>query len=283
MTCAKKNCLLPLVPATLFVLILISCNDNPAASSAVQAQVTPPSASPAVAADAGATATLPTLKELEALLASEQKSAQMATQDPGNYGWDLFFYTSWPVLANQRGVPDPSKKLGDAGTTVWESWKNTSEAFLPNGHSPLPWQAAEVIPPPVEKQPFQPSDSGNVWENMTGNSEVDGFPAKDNANQEILYEIRSDKNTFDYIVSLGLYNIDGQIKYAATKGGLGFAFGAMEVKASWRWLDTDKPGCQAQDYFIANAFWAEHDQSGKLTGYKTGLMGLTGLHIRSAT
>ena len=281
---AKNVFLLPLVVAAVLAcgtgLVSISCNDNPPANSAATPAVSPGSAPAAASTNqTQATASLPTLKELEALLASEQASAQMATQDAGNYGWDLFFYTSWPVLAGQRGVPDPSKKLGDPGMTVWESWKNTSETFLPNGHPPLPWNAAEVIPPPVLKKPFQPSDSGNVWENMTGNSEVDGFPAKDNANQDILYEIRSDKNTFDYIVSLGLYSIDGQIKYAATRGALGFAFGAMEVKASWRWLDTDKPGCQAQDYFTANAFWAEHDQNGKLTGYKTGLMGLTGLHI----
>src|SRR5215472_9088259 len=194
---------------------------------------------------------LPTLQQLEALVNSQQASAQMATSDPGNYGWDLFFYTSWPALAKQRGAPDPAKHLGDPGMTVWESWKNTAETFLPNGHAPLPWNAAEVIPPPVAKKPFQPSDSGDIWEDMTGNSEVDGFPAKDNTNQDILYEIRTDKNGFDYIVKLGLYNIDGQIKYAATKGPLEFNFGAMEVKASWRWLDTDKAGCQAQDYFTA--------------------------------
>jgi len=283
---AKRTFRLPVVAAAILTcctgLVLLACNTSTPASGAVATPATSSGNSSPAAADTNqgpAAASLPTLKELEALLASEQQSAQMATQDPGNYGWDLFFYTSWPVLANQRGAPDPSKKLGDPGTTVWESWKNTSETFLPNGHPPLAWQAAEVIPPAVAKEPFQPSDSGNVWENMTGNSEVDGFPAKDNAGQDILYEIRSDQNTFDYIVSLGLYNIDGQIKYAATKGGLGFAFGAMEIKASWRWLDTDKPGCQAQDYFTANAFWAVRDQNGKLTGYKTGLMGLTGLHI----
>ena len=47
-------------------------------------------------------------------------------------------------------------------------------------------------------------------------------------------------------------------------------------QASWRWLNTDKAGCQAQDYFTANAYWAEKDSSGNFLGYKTGVMGMTG-------
>lgn len=256
---------------------LIAASNSP---SSLSPSATNPTSTTQSAAANNQANSLPTLKKLEALVGSQQASAAMATKDPGNYGWNLFFYTAWPALARQRGTPDPAKRLGQTGMTVWESWKNTAETFLPNGHPPLPWNAAEVIPPDVAKQPFQPSDSGNIWEDMTGNSEVDGFPAKDNNNQDILYEIRTDKNAFDYMVRLGLYNIDGQIKYAATKGPLSFAFGAMEVKASWRWLDPkDKAGCQAGDYFTANAFWAEKDQNGKLTGYRTGLMGMTGLHI----
>lgn len=262
------------------LLLLLSCNNSTPANGTSTAAAASPNASPTTAeANPGQAGSLPTLKELEALVGSEKASAEMATHDPGSYGWNLFFYTAWPALAKERGAPDPSKQLGQPGATVWESWKNTAETFLPNGHPPLGWNAPEVIPPPVAKKPFQPSDSGDIWEDMTGNSEVDGFPAKDDTGQDILYEIRTDKNGFDYVVKLGLFNIDGQITYAATQGPLNFSFGAMEVKASWRWLDTNKPGCQAENYFTANAFWPERDQNGNLTGYKTGLMGLTGLHI----
>jgi hypothetical protein len=202
-------------------------------------------------------------------------------QDPIGFGWDLFLYTGWPALPGQRGVPDPAKQFGQPGTVVWETWKNSSETFLPDGPPPLGWNAPEVVPPAVLMHPYQPSDSGDVWENMTGNSEVDGFPAKDDTGQDILYEIRQSKSTFDYIVAHTLFNIDGQIAFAKNTGELNFDWSAMEVKASWRWLDTTKPGCQASDYFTANSYWAEKDQNGKFTGYKTGLMGLTGLHIIS--
>jgi len=239
---------------------------------------------PGAAAAQGASS--PTLQQLQALIANQQQSANLAKNDPVTYGWDLFFYTNWPALTdpNHRGQPDPKKKFG-AGPVVWETWKNTSETYLCNGHSPAPWNTKEPIPPPLCPPSTatipapQPSDSGNLWQDMTGNSEVDGFPAKDSANEDILYEIRMDKSVVDYVVARTLYNLDGQIKYAATKGALNFDWTAMEVKASWRWLDTTTQGCTAQDYFTANALWAEKDASGKFVKWRTGLMGLTGLHI----
>jgi hypothetical protein len=229
---------------------------------------------------------IPTLQQLEALIGSQQQSANLAKSDPVTYGWDLFFYTSWTALTGptHRGQPDPKKKFG-TGPVVWETWKNTSETYLCNGHAPAKWNTAEPIPPPLcppstaTISPPQPSDSGNLWQDMTGNSEVDGFPAKDNQNEDLLYEIRTDKSSFDYVVKRTLYNLDGQIKYAATKGALNFDWTAMEVKASWRWLDTTQAGCTAADYFTANALWAEKDSNGKFVKWRSGLMGLTGLHI----
>ncbi len=232
-------------------------------------------------------APIPTLKQLETLISSQQQSADLAKNDPITYGWDLFFYTDWPALADpsHRGQPDPKKKFGTTGPVVWETWKNTSETFLCNGHAPAAWNTKEPIPPPLclpssaKIGKPKPSDSGALWQDMTGNSEVDGFPAKDNTGQDILYEIRTDKSSFDYMVAGTLYNLDGQIQYAATKGALNFDWTAMEVKASWRWLDTTQAGCTAQDYFTANALWAEKDSNGKFVKWRTGLMGLTGLHI----
>jgi len=225
----------------------------------------------------------PALATLQALFGSQSASASKATQDPAGFAWDLLVYTNWPALtdAAQRGMPDPTKQFGQSGAVVWQTWKNSSETFLPNGATPAAWATAEPVPPPVQQKPIQPSDSGNLWQNMTGNSEVDGFPAKDDQGQEILYEIRQNRSLFDYIVTNTLFHIDGQIAFAKSSGGLQFDWSAMEVKASWRWLDTSKSGCQAEDYFTANAYWPELDANGKLTGYKTGVMGLTGLHIIS--
>lgn len=254
--------------AGLLALFCCGCSQPPAPKTETQ-----PAANSAI----------PTLAALQALVGSQSASANKATQDAAGFAWDLFVYTNWPALtdAAQRGMPDPAKQFGQTGAVVWQTWKNSAETFLPNGATPASWGTAEPVPAPVEQKPIQPSDSGSLWQNMTGNSEVDGFPAKDDAGQEILYEIRQNQTTFDYIATNTLFHIDGQIAFAKASGGLQFDWSAMEVKASWRWLDTTKQGCQAQDYFTANAYWPERDSSGKITGYKTGVMGLTGLHIIS--
>src|SRR5258708_2505934 len=144
-------------------------------------------------------APIPTLKQLETLIGSQQQSADLAKNDPITYGWDLFFYTNGPGLADPSpgGQPDQKKKFGPTGPVVWETWKTTSKTFLSNGHAPAAWNTKEPIPPPLCPPSSakigkpKPSDSGALWQDMTGNSEVDGFPAKDNTGQDILYEIRT--------------------------------------------------------------------------------------------
>jgi hypothetical protein len=73
---------------------------------------------------------IPALKQLQALISSQQESAKLAKSDPITYAWDLFFYTNWPALTgpNHRGQPDPKKAFGHTGPVVWETWKNTITA-----------------------------------------------------------------------------------------------------------------------------------------------------------
>ena len=54
------------------------------------------------------------------------------------FSWQEFMALNWPVLAGQRGVPDPGKKIGDAGVRVSETWKEESEVFRPDGVAPEP-------------------------------------------------------------------------------------------------------------------------------------------------
>src|SRR5437660_5673952 len=93
-------------------------------------------------------ASIPTLRQLQALISNQQQSANLAKSDPVTYGWDLFLYTNWPALTDpaHRGQPDPNKKFG-SGPVVWETWKNSSETYLCNGHAPAKWYTNEHIPP----------------------------------------------------------------------------------------------------------------------------------------
>jgi hypothetical protein len=72
-----------------------------------------------------------------------------AANHPDKFAWDLFMEINRPALAGQRGVPDPSKKIGDPGLRVWETWKITtpigSEVFLEGGKKPAPWDQPQVL------------------------------------------------------------------------------------------------------------------------------------------
>lgn len=239
---------------------------------------------PGAAAPRQGSAAIPSIAELTKLVASKELSANAATSDPIGYGWDLFFYTNWRALPGpgNRGVPDPSKPFGQSGgPVVWETWKNTSEVYLTTGGAPAPWATAVRVPADVAKDTLSGADSGDLWQQMTDDVQVDGFNLLDTNDQKILYEILMDRDAFDYIRAGGLYNVQGQMRWASTKGALNFPWSAMEVKASWRWIDPNDAACPAANYFTTNAWYVIRDNNGNPIGVRRGLMGLTGLHIIS--
>ena len=179
----------------------------------------------------------PSLKDLQKLVNDSKLDAAKAQSDPLDYGYDLFFYANWPALLKGRGLPDPGKHFGDTGMVLWETWKNSAETFRLCGLTPDGWEKPEPVPSQVRSKPQQPADSGKSWQHMTGNTQVDGFNLKDRQGKDILYEIRMNRSTFDYIVKQTLYNIDGQVAFAAAQGNLNFNFDSIEVKTAWTWLD----------------------------------------------
>jgi hypothetical protein len=225
--------------------------------------------------------TPPNLKELERLLRDSKLDVAKAQSDPLGYGYDLFFYTNWPALLKRRGQPDRHKHFGDTGMVLWETWKNSAETFRRCGLTPDGWEKPEPVPQAVRSKPQQPSDSGKSWQNMTGNTQVDGFNLKDRQDRDILYQIRQNQSTFDYIVEHKLFSIDGQVAFAAATGNQNFNFDSIEVKTAWTWLDPTNttPVCRAENYFTTNAYFQTLDNNGKPAGYQTGLMALTGIHI----
>lgn len=230
---------------------------------------------------------LPTLASLEVLVNNKEESARRAQEEPLRYGWDLFLYVNWPALVGgeaPRGKPDSAKVVGQQGTVVWETWKNTSEVFLADGGEPASWNTPEPIPEAVQQQPMPPSDSGDQWQRMTQDEQVDALQIRDTSDQIILYQVRQAKPTFDFIRTGQIYNVQGQIQVAAGGGPIPnftFPWQAMEVKTSWRWLDPATDADKIARYFTAAAFWPVLDDNGDFVEWKTGLMGLTGIHITS--
>src|ERR1700744_4965027 len=59
--------------------------------------------------------------------------------------WQDLIYFAWPAKAGQRGVPDPTLKLGAAGPTVWETYRTDETVFLPDGVNPGPWNETQLL------------------------------------------------------------------------------------------------------------------------------------------
>ena len=101
-------------------------------------------------------------------LAIASFSASAAAQDvnptvnkPDKFAWDLFMALSRPADPNRPGEPDPAKKLGDEGGTVWESWKLASDVFPKNGCKPAGWGEAIVV---ASSRSLRFSDPGSTAE-----------------------------------------------------------------------------------------------------------------------
>jgi hypothetical protein len=69
------------------------------------------------------------------------------------FAWQEFIGLNWPAAAGERGVPDPKAGSADFGNpnaraqTVWETYMNHTEVFLPDGAKPKAWND----PPPPQR------------------------------------------------------------------------------------------------------------------------------------
>ncbi len=227
---------------------------------------------------------LPTLDQLRYLTEDEAAARRRASDDPDGYGWDLFLYANWRALSgpDNRGRPDPALPIGRPGGPVtWQTWKSDAEVFLDRGAEPAKWATAEPVPPDLPPPVGIPTPTSGAahWERMTGNTQVDGFDLKGPDGTEVLYEIRQNRSTFRYIRDNGLYFIEGQIAFGQDYGDFDFEWTAMEAKAAWIWLDPERDADRIPHYFTVKGYYAERNKDGSFAGWKTGLLGLTGLHL----
>lgn len=191
-----------------------------------------------------------------------------AMNNPHKHAWNLFMALNHPAKDPkvERGVPDETKKIGDPGLTVWETWKHAGrEVFLPDGSKPAPWETiyepdlvAKVfdVPKPVVLEAISkgisPADlqTFNMSQFITFLSSVgDLEPGEgqfDPNNFSGGGETRMNKATFDFIVDDNnqLYNIEGQEKFfndvdSGVRQPLSFPIDSIEVKAMWLPLSDD--------------------------------------------
>ncbi|STQ91439.1 hypothetical protein [Iodobacter fluviatilis] len=231
-----------------------------------------------------------------------------------NLAWQQFITLNWAADPNAPGQPDtsvPASSFGVAGSlnpVVWESYKESSEVFRPNGAPPLPWSSKQAIPLAMRalmKSKTLKATSALGIKSLYHTSKFTGTsPAalKDIAeagtngawltaqpkmnNYVTLFEKRLNQDEYNYINQNQLYIASKQPPFATTQGlnlpdGPGTfvsysSVGAIEIKAAW--IELDDPTLWPM--FKTSKAWVSYPiTGGGSTPPKQVTVGLVALHI----
>ncbi|MER8816208.1 hypothetical protein [Mesorhizobium sp. M0965] len=181
-----------------------------------------------------------------------------AINQPHKHAWDLFLAVNHPAdLSHGRGIADPTKKIGDAGQVVWETWKLArTEVFLDPATKPETW---ETPPSNTAKIVDPPKSSVLVAELLKGKNGI-GIQLDPG---EPTNETRMNKATFDFMRDNGLYSVEGQEEFMQAKLAaaqkMSFPLESVEVKASWR-----KFAVAEEKPEISGRYYTHRDENGVL-------------------
>ena len=218
----------------------------------------------------------------------DKQTVSVGDDDP-TYGLaaGIFFVTlNAPASPAMRGQPDSTKKLGASVPAVWETFKNSTELYRPQGAVPPDWNTVCELPDgfPVQtvaqlQQQFGPTNS--TWIHYLSESRmIDGQQVVDTNGAVIRYEVRCNQDHFNYVANnpskYQLFNVEGQ-KQALGDTNFTFNFPpqCIEVKASWRILKTTD-----DDSRYWTAYGAYFDDNGQPAYAK---IGLTAFHFITHT
>lgn len=220
-----------------------------------------------------------------------------------NLAWDTFIALNWPAPSPivERGVPDPQNIIGGFvdvgegkptpspnGPTVWETFKDTNDIYLPSAERPTSFDTPESIPPPCKDLAAANPGAARrtlmltskFGELVRSDKQADGHRLVDQNNMNVWYEVKLNRVYYDYVVSNGFYNSKNQVGKT-----ISFPFSAnnsskdatIKVKAAWKVMGP--PGSKQPDdptkFYTTDAlvFDPVSNDCSKQT------LGLVGLHI----
>ena len=202
-----------------------------------------------------------------------------------HFSWRAFIALNWPALLGSadRGKPDRSKSLGDAGARVWETYKAQFEVFRPLRDAPADW-ADYSGPNPcgaAVTNREKTLSAFSKYADFNQASQAVGSFANPLVAQNRTYtrfEVQFNEAQFKSIVANNWY------KKLPTKAQPGkFGIGSIEVKAAWRILTaSDTPQIRARYYVVEKAQVLDVEQTqaagGNVVCSKQDIA-LVGLHI----
>lgn len=237
-----------------------------------------------------------------------------------NLAWQQFITLNWAADPASPGQPDgsvPPSAFGNPGDTTpvaWETYKESSEVFRPNGSPPAPWGATRELPAAFArissfaglKATLRPGVKGLIARSkFTGGPTLDlrdlGGPggiveagtggawltAQPKMNNHLtLFEKRLNQDEFNYITQNRLYDAANQGPFATSQGinlpdgsravvTYG-TVGAIEIKAAW--IQIDDPTLWPL-FKISKAYVSYPLSGGGQTPPALVTVGLVGLHI----
>ncbi|HZY60551.1 MAG TPA: hypothetical protein VFE56_12365, partial [Candidatus Binataceae bacterium] len=195
-----------------------------------------------------------------------------------DYSWRAFIALIWPAATGQRGQPDKSKTVADAGPRVFETYKFLWEIFHNNGSIPALWNTYDAAQfnacnaaigfGDVSLSSFSKfSDLGQA-----GFGTLVGPLVAQNQNY-VRYLTGVNEIEFNQILSSQLYL---RKNLPNTPNSLTFKNGALDIKSSWI-LMAGMP--HPERYYTRTALVLD-PESGKCSA---ATVGLVGLHIVQKT
>lgn len=200
--------------------------------------------------------------------------------------WQAFIALNWP--ADGDGRPSKTKDISDATSNrVWDFWRPADTIFLPDGAKPAAWDDKLQ-----DSQHFQWKSAWRQHTTSGSNTEAFGGPLVDQNGNWVRYQMRVNREEFDYIYANGLYSIDEQIKFSqhsdqnrvdlplnegTTKHG------AIEIKLAWKEL---LPGEDSSRFFtkeLSAEVSEPRGADGQLAKPREFKAGLVGMHIAMRT
>ena len=231
------------------------------------------------------------------------------------FSWLNFIALNWPTTTANTCGPNTGASILDCKTslgctqTVWETYLQDTDVFVPKGSTPSPWcpppQARLAHLPQSVRQMAQKAGVTRVFrhlnkatelkEELSGIDEAFGGPLTDQNGRFVRYEIHLNKDEYQYIMdpsktgnkTINLWSQAGQQNFAKSGGTISFPLGnnqtkvtgAIEIKAAWKVLT---PAEQSSNRFYAIKALVFNDDANPpkpSPGPNPVTLGLVGLHL----
>jgi hypothetical protein len=200
--------------------------------------------------------------------------------------WQAFIALNWPAAADGR--PSITKSIADTGAPrVWEFWRPADTIFLAEGARPPQWSGK------LQKSTHYGWKA--AWRPHTtvaSNTEAFSGPLVDQNGNWARYQIRVNREEFDYIFDNELYSQDGQVEFSHRRTNNQVELplnhgkrrhGAIEIKLAWKELGANDDASRFFTQEITSQLSEPPGPDNKPVPPRTFKAGLVGMHISMRT